>query len=548
MTRKEIIRALEEIADLLEFNSENIFKVNAFRNGANSIRRFEGDFELLVEEKKLNSVKGVGTALQSVIHDLYRNGTSSLLLELKKELPEGIHELFKIKGIGPKKVKQLFSELNISSIADLENGCINNRLITIKGFTQKTTENILAEIEKYKENQKYLLLSDALKIVDNIKHKLNHVSFDAFEVTGEVRRRREIVSKIEFLTGGDFEKISSTIKNVFNNVNITERTISVADFQIPVIFHYSIENDFACNLLITTGSREFLEFYKIDEFSSSEKSEHEIFRKMKISYHAPVLREKEFIESKSRVPDEKELIQISDLKGFLHFHTNYSDGMNSILEMVLSAKEFGYNFFAVCDHSKSAFYANGLSEERILLQNKELTKVSSENSLNILQGIEVDILQSGELDYDSDFMENFDFVVASVHSRFNMSEIDMTNRIIKAIEHPKTNVLGHPTGRLLLSRDSYAININKIIDACSQNNVAIEINSNPRRLDLDWRNIYYAREKGCKFSINQDAHSIEDIQNIKFGVWIAQKGGVTPSEVINCYDFEMFNKFIKDKK
>ncbi|HRI47898.1 MAG TPA: PHP domain-containing protein, partial [Ignavibacteriaceae bacterium] len=213
-----------------------------------------------------------------------------------------------------------------------------------------------------------------------------------------------------------------------------------------------------------------------------------------------------------------------------------------------SAKEFGYNYFAVCDHSKSAFYANGLSEERIFIQSKELTKVSSENSLNILQGIEVDILHSGELDYDSDFMENFDFVVASVHSRFNMSEIEMTNRIIKAIEHPKTNVLGHPTGRLLLSRDSYTININKIIDACSRNNVAIEINSNPRRLDLDWRNIYYARDKGCKFSINQDAHSTEDIQNIKFGVWIAQKGGVTPSEVINCYDFEMFNKFIKDKK
>ncbi|MBX2977640.1 MAG: PHP domain-containing protein, partial [Ignavibacteriaceae bacterium] len=416
MTRKEIIRVLEEIADLLEFNGENVFKVNAFRNGANSIRRFEGDFELLVEEKKLNSVKGVGTALQSVIHDLYRNGISSLLSELKKELPEGIHELFKIKGIGPKKVKQLFSELNINSIADLENGCINNKLITIKGFTQKTTENILAEIEKYKENQKYLLLSDALKIVDNIKLKLNDVKFDAFEVTGELRRRREIVSKIEFLVAGDFEKISFTIKNVFNNVNKSEKNISVADFQIPIIFHYSIENDFTRDLLITTGSREFLEFYKIDEFSSSEKSEHQIFQKMKISYHAPVLREKEFVESNSRVPNENELIQISDLKGFLHFHTNYSDGMNSIAEMVLSAKEFGYNYFAVCDHSKSAFYANGLSEDRIFIQNKELTKVSSENSLNILQGIEVDILQSGELDYDSDFMENFDFVVASVHS------------------------------------------------------------------------------------------------------------------------------------
>nr|HRI47713.1 helix-hairpin-helix domain-containing protein [Ignavibacteriaceae bacterium] len=249
MTRKEIIRVLEEIADLLEFNGENVFKVNAFRNGANSIRRFEGDFELLVEEKKLNSVKGVGTALQSVIHDLYRNGISSLLSELKKELPEGIHELFKIKGIGPKKVKQLFSELNINSIADLENGCINNKLITIKGFTQKTTENILAEIEKYKENQKYLLLSDALKIVDNIKLKLNDVKFDAFEVTGELRRRREIVSKIEFLVAGDFEKISFTIKNVFNNVNISEKNISVADFQIPIIFHYSIENDFTRDLL-----------------------------------------------------------------------------------------------------------------------------------------------------------------------------------------------------------------------------------------------------------------------------------------------------------
>jgi len=254
------------------------------------------------------------------------------------------------------------------------------------------------------------------------------------------------------------------------------------------------------------------------------------------------MREIQNVENGSK-SDNNEVINFENFLGFLHFHTTWSDGINSLEEMINAALNMGYKYAAVCDHSKSAFYANGLSEERILLQRKEIVDVEKSYPIKLLSGIECDILSDGELDYSDDILSEFNFVVASVHSRFNLAENEMTDRIIKAVENPYTNVLGHPTGRLLLSRAAYQLNIKKVIDACSRNNVAIEINSNPHRLDLDWRNIQYAKEKECLFSINQDAHSIDDLENIKYGIGIARKGEITPLEVINCFDIEKFIKF-----
>ncbi|HEX2960893.1 MAG TPA: PHP domain-containing protein [Ignavibacteriales bacterium] len=260
----------------------------------------------------------------------------------------------------------------------------------------------------------------------------------------------------------------------------------------------------------------------------------------------PEMREKEYFSAPEKLRKNSEL-GILDFRGLLHFHTTYSDGKNTLTEMAEAAKDNVFTYLAVCDHSKAAFYANGLTEARVLEQKKEIEKVSRSLDIPIFHGVESDILKDGELDYDTDFMKNFQFVVASVHSRFKLSEEEMTSRIIKAVENPYTDLLGHPTGRLLLQRSPYNLDLKKVIDACAANNVAIEINASPNRLDLDWRMIYYAREKGCMFSINPDAHSILGIEEINYGIRVARKGGLQPEEVINCMDLESFKKFLLRK-
>jgi DNA polymerase (family 10) len=274
--------------------------------------------------------------------------------------------------------------------------------------------------------------------------------------------------------------------------------------------------------------------------------EKEIFDGLKLNYVNPLMREQEYLQYDKKLRTESDL-EFSDMKGLLHFHTTYSDGNNTLEEIINFAKENGFEYASVCDHSKSAFYANGLDEDRILQEKEEVKKVSENLDFTVYQGIESDILKNGGLDFEKDFMMNFDFVVASVHSVFNLSEDDMTARIIKAVENEHTDVLGHPTGRLLLTRDAYDINQQKVIDACKENNVAIEINANPHRLDLDWRWIWYAREKGCLLSINADAHSTDEINLTEYGILIARKAGLQKKEVINYFSKEDFIKFLNRK-
>ncbi len=549
--KKEIINLLEDIADMMEFNGENAFKVNAYRNGANSIRKAGDQIEQLIKTKKLDEVKGIGKGLQSVIYEFVNTGKSLLHEELKKSVPEGISDLLKIRGLGPKKIKILYSELGISNIGELEYACKENRLGLLKGFGESTQYKIIEEIEKLKVYSKYILLDKAGKISDDILKRLSGLKpVVRIAVSGELRRGMEIISELRFvLAVSDKKLFLKELKKVFSFEEKGNEVLISNGFQVPVIFSIvEEENNFCKEMFLTTGSKEFLSSMKFDSSKISGKNEKEIFPGINFQYVIPEMREKEYFEVKN-----EELLKNSDLsvdhfKGLLHFHTNYSDAQNTLTEMLEAAQKTGFEFAAVCDHSKSAIYANGLSEERVLLQKEEIKKLSPKFKLHIFQGIESDILQDGNLDYSNDFLKNFDFVVASIHSRFNMEEEEMTKRIITAVENPYTNLLGHPTGRLLLSRDAYKVNMKKVIDACSSNNVAIEINANPHRLDLDWRQIYYAREKGCLFSINPDAHSTEEISYIKYGVLIGRKGGLNFEEVINCFSLNDFKKYLEEKR
>lgn len=548
--KKLLINLLEDIADLMEFKGENIFKVNAFRNGANVIRRSEADVETLIKEKKIDSIKGIGKGLQSVIYEFYEKDESSVYNELKGEVPDGLLEILKIRGLGAKKVNILYKELGISSIGELEYACKENRLSLLKGFDSASQSKILSQIEQIKSNSKFLLLNKAEAISKNISEKLSKLkSVNKYEITGEMRRIREVVSEISFLILINKEKFLKEISKEFIIKEAVEDNLIIIDFDIniPVKF-YSIENEkeFYLQLFQTTSPIEFLEKVEINN-KISYKSEDEIFEKNKLPYIIPEMREELILDKFNSQKFKNSDLQFEHFKGFFHFHTTQSDGSNSLLEMVTEANKKGYEYFAVCDHSKSAFYANGLNEKRLLEQKKEIEVVKTKTKLPIFHGIESDILVDGSLDYPDDILSSFDFIVASVHSRFNLSEDEMTKRIINAVENKFTDVLGHPTGRLLLSRDSYQINIKKIIDACYANNVAIEINANPHRLDLDWRHLFYARDKGCIFSINPDAHSTEEIMNTRFGIMVARKSGMQPNEVINCYNKENFIKFINRK-
>jgi DNA polymerase (family 10) len=546
--KKKIIKLLNEIADMMEFKGENQFKVGAFRNGANSLRSIES-LDNIIADKKLGEIKGIGKGLQSVIYEFSENGNSSLYDELKKEFPEGVDDLFKIKGMGPKKVQLLFSDLGISNITQLEEAVKQNKLNGLKGFSETLINSLQDEINKIRENKKYILLDRALEASDFIINEIKSLkSVLKIEATGDLRRGRETISLLTFIAlinkGTEFLKETGS---KYSAVNEEGDIIIQGMAEIPVkIFYFDEKTDYERALLVTTGSFEFVnKIFGLKVLKG--ESEEEIFQNAKIPYVIPEMREEEYVLVKDKKLKENSDLNLNQLKGLLHWHTTYSDGRDSLESMLGQAEKMNFTFAAVCDHSKAAAYANGLKEERVIAQKEEIEKLRSRYKLKIFQGIESDILSDGSLDYPDEFLPHFDFIVASVHSRFNLDEKEMTARIIRAIENPYTDLLGHPSGRLLLARDPYKIDTKKIIDACAANFVAIEINSHPKRLDLDWRWIYYAREKGCMFSINADAHSIEDISKLKYGIMMGRKGGLMSSEVINCYELEAFKKFLTRK-
>ena len=550
--KKEIKNLLEELADLMEFKGENVFKVNAFRNGARTIGMLEDDIEIMIKDDSIMNIKGIGKGLLAVIYEYYNTGKSSQYDDLVKEVPLSVLDLFKIKGLGAKKIRLLFDELKIDSIGKLEISAKNNELAEVKGLGGKTQEKILAEIKRIKKSAGFILLSLALTKAEIIKKEFESLdsSVEVY-ITGALRRRREVVSSMEFLiVAENDEKFLASLNSLYGykkleeNKFYTSYSIEMNEAAKVIVYITTPKNQFY-SLFQTTGAREFtIELEIKDEISTG--SEEVIFKQADFPYVIPEMREVEYLTAPEALKTNSDL-ELKDFKGFFHFHTTESDGHNSLAEMIAEIERNGFEYAAVCDHSKSAFYAHGLTEDRILQQRALIDELNSKNSFYVYHGIESDILKDGKLDYDDDVLKQFHFIVASIHSNFNMTEEEMTKRIITAIENPYTDLIAHPTGRLLLARDSYPVNIKKVIDACAVNKVAIEINANPHRLDLDWRHLYYAREKGCLIGINPDAHSIDGVSDINYGIMMARKGGVQKKDVINCLNENDFINFINRK-
>lgn len=536
MTTGEIADILDLTARLMELHGENPFKIKALQNAAFKLSKTRIDLASKSDEE-IEAIDGIGKGITSKIHEILLNGTTQELEQLRDKTPPGVIDMLDIKGIGPKKVKQLWSELGIESVIELLYACNENRLVDLKGFGSKTQESLKKQIEFSLQNSSFFHFASIEPYADKLLQLLkNNNPSTLFEFTGNYRRKCEVIDKLVVVTDA---------------VQIQNKDKAIEGCPLPVEFVVCNKEQFAQTLFENTGSDEFLQ--KISFKKSADnllKSENEIFNSLGLQYMEPELRENnDWILKAAHTKNIPDLISFSDLRGVLHNHSTYSDGLNTLQEMAEYCKQNGYEYLGICDHSQSAFYASGLKPDEIVKQHQEIDRLNEKLApFKIFKGIESDILSNGELDYENEILQTFDFVVASVHSNLKMNEEKATQRIITAIENPYTTILGHPTGRLLLARQGYPLDHRKIIDACAANNVVIELNAHPYRLDIDWRWIPYCIEKGVLISINPDAHQTEGIHDMRFGVYSARKGMLSKENCLNALGKDDIENYFLTKK
>lgn len=542
MDNYRISKHLDKIAKLLEFTNANPFKIRAYQNGSRVIRFLKDDAKELLESKQLGKVKGIGKGLLLDISEFVSEGTSQTYENLATKIPQGIFEIFQIKGLGVKKIKVILEKLQISTIGELEYACLENRLVDLEGFGAKTQESVLQSIQFLKRNKGFKLLNTANEEAEKLKSFLEtNLKPEKLILCGQLATGVEIVDEIYFLATIEEEDLQKFVfefggNEIFSQVNLEENKIfGTLVSGLNFVLEASAKEKIGTKLVEKNSTEEFLKelHFSNDEFFDSEI---DFFQNKKIAFVFPEVRH--FGVAKG-LELSSNLVSEEDILGVFHNHTTWSDGSASLAEMANEAQNLGYSYIGISDHSKTAFYANGLTETRIAEQHSEIDLLNSKmENFKIFKGIESDILNDGSLDYEDSVLASFDFVVASVHSNFKMSEDEMTKRLIKAIENPYTTILGHLTGRLLLARPEYKLDMQKIIDACSQNNVCIELNASPHRLDLDWRWMQAAFEKGVKISINPDAHSLSGLQDVKYGIKVARRGGAQKENVLNTKNFE----------
>ena len=571
--REKIVTILNQIALILEIKGENAFKIRAYKNGSEIIENYGEDIVQIAHDGKLNELKGIGKALASKIEEIVKTGKLSYFDQLKSEFPDSFFELFEIANLGPKKIKKLYEELQIDSIDKLEECCKNGEISKVSGFGKKSADSIIESILFRKNNSKFFRLGNIAPIAESILEFLRQLpQTSQAKIAGSYRRGKEIVHDIDFIVA---TKLPIEIINEFTNMPEVSDVISKGKTKSSVRLKNGIQCDlrvvsntefpFALNYF--TGSKAhnvrmrslaIKNGYNLNEYALSSKDknnqttindESDLYKALGLSFIHPALREDQGEIEAAEISDLPKLVKIENLKGTFHNHTTDSDGKNSLDEMAKAASDLGLQYLGISDHSKSSVQANGLSDESLIKQIKEISQYNktNKNDIKIFSGVECDILKDGSLDYEDSILSQLDYCVASVHSSFSLTEDEMTQRVIKAIESPYVTMIGHLTGRLLLLRKPYDINVSKIIDACAKNDTIIEINANPRRLDMDWRWWKTAKDKGVKCSINPDAHKIEHLQFLHFGVKIAQKGWLEPSDVVNCLPLDKITKLLKQK-
>ncbi len=573
MDKQSIANALNEMAVVMELTDENPFKVRAYENAARIVETLD-DLEERIQAGTLTEIKGIGANLAAHITELHKTGKISDHEKLKSSVPAGLFEVLKIPNLGPKRVKFLWKELGVKQIGDLELICRAGGLRLQKGWGKKLEEKILAGIKYLKRNIGAHLQSHALVAAYEVYDQLAKCKATRrIEIAGSLRRKKETINDIDIVASSDrpkelmkrfvslaeVEKIElhgETKSTILLKSGMSCDLRVVSDAEFPYALHHftgSKEHNVAMRGLAIKRGMKMNEYglFKTDggkETPVKCRDEAEIFFKLGMDFIPPELRENAGeleAAAEHKLPD---LVNIEDIKGVLHVHSNYSDGVNSLEEMALAAKKMGFTYVGISDHSRSAPYAGGLSIEKVKEQWKEIDALNKKlKGVTLLKGIESDILKDGSLDYPDDILAGFDFVIASIHSRFGMTQEEMTRRIVKAVTNRYTTILGHPTGRLLLSREGYQVDMKQVIDAAAEHGTAIEINCNPYRLDLDWRHCHYAKSKGVQIALCPDAHVTDNLADIMFGLGIARKGWLEKGDVLNAKPLASFLKFKRGK-
>lgn len=563
LENKKIIKLFKLAAELMELHDENPFKVRSYVNGAAALELVE---EPLAQKSQaeLEGISGVGKSIAARIIEIEQTGSFAELDQLLSVTPPGVAEMLRIKGIGPKKVRTLWKELGTETVEELLDACEQDKVSKLKGFGAKTQENIRQALLFTQQNRGKLLFAEAEPAAQTLLEQVVQALPDAqIALAGDVRRCMEIVEKLELIIGTenpvDAENTLNRMevlqqdeiasgplvwrgKHTVSGVATEIRFASDANFQNELFIRSAspahLTQVFAAGKTMLTVARE-----------SRHDSEEDIYASAGMAYVAPELREgtnELQLAMENKLP---KLLELTDLKGILHNHSTYSDGAHTLEQMATYCRDMGYQYLGISDHSKTAAYAGGLREGDVLRQQKEINELNQKLApFKIFKGIESDILGDGSLDYEEDILKTFDFIVASVHSNLGMDEKKATARLITAIENPYTTMLGHPTGRLLLRREGYPINHKAVIDACADNNVIIEINSNPWRLDLDWRWVAYALEKGVMLSINPDAHHTNGYEDMRYGVLVGRKGGLTKEMTFNTKSADEVAAYFKARK
>ncbi|MDQ2918477.1 MAG: DNA polymerase/3'-5' exonuclease PolX [Verrucomicrobiota bacterium] len=569
MDKAAIANTLEKIATLLELKNENVFKIRAYANAARSIETWGGNVSDLQNPETLAKIPGIGKGIASVVQDLAEHERSEYFETLRAEYPADILELFSLPGLGAKKVKALYEQLKISSIAQLQEACESDRVAKLPGFGKTTQEKLCRAMADRVKHAGSFQLGQIAAEAETLQNDLRELD-DSLHVciAGSYRRRKEIVRDLDFIVA---TKKPEVVSKFFLEHPLVESIIAQGTTKTSVRLHSGIQcdlrvvapNEYPFALNYFTGSKEHnivvrnralqrgwtLNEYRLapsppDPAAKRKREtqpipkiyeEADLYHSLGLDYIPPELRENcgEFdAAAEHRLP---RLIEKESLRGTFHCHTTASDGRSSLEEMANATEELGLQYIGIADHSRSSIQARGLDEARLRVQMAQIKKLNAgRKDFRVFSGIECDILRDGSLDFPDEVLAQLDFVVASVHSAFTLSEAEMTKRVIRAISNPHITMLAHPTGRLLLKRDPYAIDIPAILEAAAATGTWIELNAAPKRLDLDWRWWPLAKEKGVKCVINPDAHAVDRLQELWFGIGAARKGWLTKEDVVNC--------------
>jgi DNA polymerase (family 10) len=549
MHNYEIAEYFSLLAKLMDIHGENAFKIKSYSNAAYTLDRLNDPLEEMTPAQ-IASIRGIGDALAQKIVDLLATKQLAILEEYILKTPPGILEMLKIKGLGPKKIITIWKELGIESIGELLYACEENRLINYKGFGAKTQQSIQDALNYYLQNQGSFLYQQVESTVAQIENALS-IQFPSAQhvVSGYYKRQMETLDFLDMVTTTPLADLMAWLQEKgFTCSNTPDYLSCKGPDNFELRWYTTTKDHFYIQDFMLACSPEFWTAWQaLPNFdaSLSFESEKAIFDQVQIPFIPPAQREAPSIIQDASSKGISQPILSNEIKGIIHSHSTWSDGLHTIEQMALAAKEKGFEYLVISDHSKSAFYANGLQEDRIRAQHKEIDLLNKKLApFVIFKSIESDILNDGSLDYPDEILALFDLVIASVHSNLKMTEEKAMMRLMNAIENPYTSILGHATGRLLLSRKGYPIDHEAIIEACAANNVVIELNAHPRRLDIDWRYIRQAVEKDVLISINPDAHAIDGFEDCTYGVLVAQKAGLTAAQNLSSFSLSEMMEFI----